>query len=142
MLADRAKSRIILYNLVTNKIDYEGEIIFDVQSVNTSFENTDLNKALFNYKDLDHCDIQYDHIPFPDLELFKNVPWSSCCMSFKVVNTGYFMCHSDPYACIVPSRRIMYKIRSKCRVEMGIAIKDFFNFSISQYQAGFWRGYL
>jgi len=74
MLADRAKSRVLLYNLNTRRVDHDGEIIFDVHSVNTSFENTELNQKLFDYKDIDHCDIQYEHLPFPDVETFKNIP--------------------------------------------------------------------
>jgi len=41
------------------------------------------------------------------------------------------MCHRDPYACIVPSRRIMYKMRSKCKAEFGKTIREYFNYSLS-----------
>jgi len=59
---------------------------------------------------------------------FAEVPWAACCFSFVYNDNGteknYFVCHRDPYACIVPSRRIMYKMRSKCKAEFGMSIRE------------------
>lgn len=41
------------------------------------------------------------------------------------------MCHNDAKACIVPSRRVMYKLRSKCKREFGQTIKEYFNYTVS-----------
>lgn len=35
----------------------------------------------------------------------------------------------------------MYKMRSKCKAEFGKTIREYFNYSLSDYTKGFWRSW-
>lgn len=118
LLSEGAKTRFLLFNKKDSTIEFNGEARFDKEFL-VKDETSPTPQQIINYGEIEDCKFSYKEVSFPNTTNFSQIPYSACCFNFSVTQNDesipMFGCHTDPGQCIVPGKRIMYKLRTKCK---------------------------
>lgn len=80
--------------------------------------------------------MKYKNLSFPDIAAFSDIPYISCCFTFKHGGNDFYICHRNPFQCQIPIRRIMLRIQSFCREIQGKESQEFFHYGIDSHEQG------
>lgn len=124
----------MIWNKTESKVEINGDVRIEKEYL-VKDEAGATPAQLLKFGEIDECKFNYKAISFPNETNFKTIPFSSCCFSFSKTTAGakteLFACHTDPGQCIVPGKRVMYKMRSKCKEAHGKMVREYFNFTMS-----------